>query len=243
MAPGRRRWTTVAASAAVLAAASTTAWAAVSTGDAPQTSATGLAAANTRQAAATPQATATAAPTLTPSVTSASATASASPSGSPLVATPAAPSSASVPGEGSRPAVPANRAPVSARDRASSADGEKNSTAKQATSVESAKVATRSKARVIASGRCGASFYDEPQMTASGERFNPSAMTAAHKSLPLGSKVRVINPSNGKDIVVRINDRGPYTGGRCLDLSEAAFSAIGNTGSGVMTVKYQVLAR
>ncbi|GAA2404586.1 hypothetical protein GCM10010404_73390 [Nonomuraea africana] len=79
-------------------------------------------------------------------------------------------------------------------------------------------------------------------MTASGERFDPSALTAAHKSLPLGSKVRVINPSNGKSVVVRINDRGPYTGGRCLDLSEAAFSTIGNTNAGVMTVKYQVLA-
>ncbi|MFC7715555.1 septal ring lytic transglycosylase RlpA family protein [Nonomuraea recticatena] len=79
-------------------------------------------------------------------------------------------------------------------------------------------------------------------MTASGERFNPSALTAAHKSLPLGSKVRVINPSNGKAVVVRINDRGPYTGGRCLDLSEAAFSTIGDTNAGVMTVKYQVLA-
>ncbi|MFC6899204.1 septal ring lytic transglycosylase RlpA family protein [Nonomuraea dietziae] len=98
------------------------------------------------------------------------------------------------------------------------------------------------KARVLSSGRCGASFYDEPQMTASGERFNPSALTAAHKSLPLGSKVRVINPSNGKAVVVRINDRGPYTGGRCLDLSEAAFSTIGDTNAGVMTVKYQVLA-
>ncbi|MEU7892063.1 septal ring lytic transglycosylase RlpA family protein [Nonomuraea sp. NPDC049152] len=95
---------------------------------------------------------------------------------------------------------------------------------------------------MVSTGRCGASFYDEPQMTASGERFDPSALTAAHKSLPLGSKVRVINPSNGKAVVVRINDRGPYAGGRCLDLSEAAFSAIGSTGSGVMTVKYQVLA-
>ncbi len=99
------------------------------------------------------------------------------------------------------------------------------------------------KYRVLSAGTCGASFYNEGQMTASGERFNPSAMTAAHKTLPLGSKVRVINPSSGKSVIVRINDRGPYVGGRCLDLSEAAFDAIGNTGSGVMTVKYQVLAR
>ncbi|MGP3958987.1 septal ring lytic transglycosylase RlpA family protein [Nonomuraea sp. 3N208] len=103
--------------------------------------------------------------------------------------------------------------------------------------------AAKPKVRVLSSGSCGASFYDEPQMTASGERFNPSAMTAAHKTLPLGSKVRVTNPNNGESVTVRINDRGPYIGGRCLDLSAAAFSAIGNTGAGVMRVKYEVLAR
>ncbi|WP_229811018.1 septal ring lytic transglycosylase RlpA family protein [Streptosporangium pseudovulgare] len=96
--------------------------------------------------------------------------------------------------------------------------------------------------RVISSGTCGASYYDEPQMTASGERFDPNAMTAAHKTLPLGSKVRVTNPANGESVTVRINDRGPYTGGRCLDLSRAAFSAIGDTGAGVMRVEYEVLA-
>ncbi|MEU4225729.1 septal ring lytic transglycosylase RlpA family protein [Nonomuraea sp. NPDC026600] len=103
--------------------------------------------------------------------------------------------------------------------------------------------AAKPKTRVLSSGTCGASFYDEGQMTASGERFNPSAMTAAHKTLPLGSRVRVTNPANGESVTVRINDRGPYVGGRCLDLSSAAFSAIGDTGAGVMTVKYEVLAR
>ncbi|WP_236005224.1 septal ring lytic transglycosylase RlpA family protein, partial [Nonomuraea antri] len=103
--------------------------------------------------------------------------------------------------------------------------------------------APKPKTRVLSSGTCGASYYDEPQMTASGERFNPAAMTAAHKTLPLGSKVRVTNPRSGKVVTVRINDRGPYIGGRCLDLSEAAFSAIGNTNAGVMTVKYEVLSR
>ncbi|MGI5288216.1 septal ring lytic transglycosylase RlpA family protein [Nonomuraea polychroma] len=103
--------------------------------------------------------------------------------------------------------------------------------------------AVKPKVRVLSSGSCGASFYDEPQMTASGERFNPSAMTAAHKTLPLGSRVRVTNPNTGESVKVRINDRGPYIGGRCLDLSAAAFEAIGNTSAGVMRVKYEVLAR
>ncbi len=88
---------------------------------------------------------------------------------------------------------------------------------------------------------CTASYYDEPQMTASGERFNPSAMTAAHKTLPLGSRVKVTNPRTGATVIVRINDRGPYVGGRCLDLSRAAFAAIGNLGSGTMTVAWQIV--
>lgn len=91
-------------------------------------------------------------------------------------------------------------------------------------------------ARVTAS--CLASHYHEPQMTASGERFNPRAMTAAHKTLPLGSRVRVTNPANGRSVTVRINDRGPYVGGRCLDLSTAAFSRIANPNKGVTRVTY-----
>lgn len=75
--------------------------------------------------------------------------------------------------------------------------------------------------------------------TASGERFDASAMTAAHKTLPLGTRIRVTNTANGQSVVVRINDRGPYVSGRCLDLSSGAFDAIGDTGSGTMTVSYQ----
>lgn len=77
--------------------------------------------------------------------------------------------------------------------------------------------------------------------TASGETFHAWGMTAAHKTLPLGTRIRVTNTANGKSVVVKVNDRGPYVGGRCLDLSAGAFSAIGNTGSGVMTVKWQRL--
>lgn len=86
---------------------------------------------------------------------------------------------------------------------------------------------------------CKASFYHEPQMTASGERFNPNALTAAHKTLRLGTRIKVTNPSTHKTVVVRINDRGPYVGGRCLDLSRAAMQAIGGINAGVVTVKWE----
>ncbi|WFE37698.1 septal ring lytic transglycosylase RlpA family protein [Micromonospora sp. WMMD998] len=95
--------------------------------------------------------------------------------------------------------------------------------------------------KVVDSGSCGASFYDEGQMTANGETFNPDALTAAHKTLPFNTKVRVTNPANGKSVVVRINDRGPYIDGRCIDLSRAAFAAIASTGLGEVDVRYEVL--
>jgi rare lipoprotein A len=106
---------------------------------------------------------------------------------------------------------------------------------------ETPRASRSSRAAVVGGKSCKASFYHEGQMTASGERFNPDALTAAHKSLPLGSKVRVSNPKNGASVVVRINDRGPYAGGRCLDLSRAAFDQIGSLDAGVMQVRYQVL--
>jgi rare lipoprotein A len=99
------------------------------------------------------------------------------------------------------------------------------------------------KPRVTRTGSCGASYYDEPQGTASGERFDPEALTAAHKTLPFNTRVRVTNPANGKSVIVRINDRGPYIDGRCLDLSRAAFRAIANLSQGVLrNATYEVLA-
>lgn len=71
----------------------------------------------------------------------------------------------------------------------------------------------------------GRQFAGRP--TASGERFNPAQMTAAHRTLPFGSKVRVTSQRTGQSIVVRINDRGPFHGNRLIDLSEAAAEAIG----------------
>jgi rare lipoprotein A len=95
---------------------------------------------------------------------------------------------------------------------------------------------------VTSSGTCGVSYYSDGQRTANGEQFDPNAFTAAHKSLPFNTRVRVTNPANGKSVVVRINDRGPYVSGRCLDLSRAAFAAIASLGAGVLpAARYEVL--
>ena len=84
-----------------------------------------------------------------------------------------------------------------------------------------------------ASAQCGrASWYALTSKTASGERMNPSALTAAHRSLPFGTKVRVTNQSNGRSVVVRINDRGPFVRGRVLDLSKGAAQQLGFVSSG-----------
>ena len=88
-----------------------------------------------------------------------------------------------------------------------------------------------------------ASYYWEPQALASGGRFNPNAMTAAHKTLPFGTKVRVTNRNNGESVVVTINDRGPYVGGRIIDLSKAAAHAINMQDSGVAPVTVTVLGK
>lgn len=81
---------------------------------------------------------------------------------------------------------------------------------------------------VPAFAQCGsASWYALTSKTASGERMNPAAMTAAHRSLPFGSKIRVTNQRNGKSVVVRINDRGPFIKGRVIDLSKAAAQELG----------------
>lgn len=217
-APGKRKWTALAAGVAVVAAASTTAWAAVANGDQPQTTnAIGLAAATTTPTAASTT------NAVTPSPSAKSETATPKPdSTTPKPST----SESTKPTTSSQPKPPSAAAPKTTKSP-----------------EHKPKPRATPKTRVISSGTCGASFYGDPQMTASGERFDPSAMTAAHKTLPLGSRVRVTNPNNGESVIVRINDRGPYVGGRCLDLSEAAFDAIGSTSAGVMTVKYEVLAR
>jgi rare lipoprotein A (peptidoglycan hydrolase) len=73
--------------------------------------------------------------------------------------------------------------------------------------------------------------------TSTGERFDPNELTAASKTFPLGSRLRVTNPDNGRSVVVRINDRGPFVRGRSLDLSHRAAQQIGLTGKGVGRVQ------
>jgi len=89
-----------------------------------------------------------------------------------------------------------------------------------------------------------ASYYGNElagNRTASGERFDPAQLTAAHRSLPFGSLVRVTNTSNGDSVVVRINDRGPFAHGRVIDVSTAAAREIGMHRSGTARVKLALL--
>lgn len=88
-----------------------------------------------------------------------------------------------------------------------------------------------------AAAQCGrASWYALHSKTASGERMNPSALTAAHRSLPFGTRLKVTNRNNGRSVVVRINDRGPFIKGRMLDLSKGAASRLGFISSGHTSV-------
>jgi rare lipoprotein A len=79
--------------------------------------------------------------------------------------------------------------------------------------------------------RVVATYYDVGHRTASGQVFNAAGYTAAHRSLPFGSRVTVANPQNGKAIVVEINDRGPFTSGVTIDLARGAANAIGMHGT------------
>ena len=90
-----------------------------------------------------------------------------------------------------------------------------------------------------------ASYYGNElagKRTASGEKFDPHGLTAAHRTLAFGSKVRVTNLANGKDVVVRINDRGPWGGGRVIDISLGAAKKIGLHKSGTAKVSMHLLS-
>ncbi|MGB5446917.1 MAG: septal ring lytic transglycosylase RlpA family protein [Psychromonas sp.] len=89
-----------------------------------------------------------------------------------------------------------------------------------------------------------ASFYHnkfQGKRTASGDIFRQNTSTAAHKKLPFGTKVKVTNLKNGKSVVVKINDRGPFVKGRVIDLSRSAFKAINGLSAGVIKVRIEVL--
>ena len=89
-----------------------------------------------------------------------------------------------------------------------------------------------------------ASWYGDRfhgRLTASGEKYDMHEFTAAHKSLPFGTKVKITNVRNDKSVVVTINDRGPYVGSRKFDLSKAAFHEIAQAGRGIITVRFEIL--
>src|SRR5690606_28346649 len=88
-----------------------------------------------------------------------------------------------------------------------------------------------------------ASYYKSGKRTANGERFDPNGMTAAHPSLPFGTRVKVVHLKSGRSVTVRINDRGPFVGGRVIDLSYGAAKTLGMTGAGVAKVSLQVVGK
>ena len=98
----------------------------------------------------------------------------------------------------------------------------------------------------LAASCSGASYYGYGdgyawRPMANGQPMNPDAMITAHRSLPFGTRLRVTNQSNGKSVVVRVTDRGPFVAGRSLDLSYGAFVKIASAGQGVANVCYSVL--
>jgi len=86
-----------------------------------------------------------------------------------------------------------------------------------------------------------ASYYKSGHRTANGERFLPMGLTCAHRSLRFGTKLKVTNLRNGRSVIVRVNDRGPFIRGRVLDLSLGAAQVIGLNASGVAKISYMVM--
>jgi len=89
-----------------------------------------------------------------------------------------------------------------------------------------------------------ASYYHDKfngRKTASGEVFDNSKLTAAHRTIPFGSEVKVTNLNNGKEVIVTINDRGPFHSSRALDMSKDAFDEIGDTDHGTIPVEYEIV--
>ena len=113
------------------------------------------------------------------------------------------------------------------------------STPGRSDAVESVRVATPARVQEGAISWYGARFHDAP--TASGERFDAAALTMAHPSLPFGTRVRVTNLRNGRSVVLRVNDRGPFTGRRVADVSHAAAALLGMVRRGVALARLEVV--
>lgn len=114
-----------------------------------------------------------------------------------------------------------------------------------ATFAQPAKHEGSEKAAAVKTIHGSASWYGgkfHGRRTANGERFDMNKLTAAHKSLPFGTKVRVTNRRNGKSVVVRINDRGPFVGSRIIDLSRGAAGAVDMIGTGIAPVIVEILS-
>jgi len=102
---------------------------------------------------------------------------------------------------------------------------------------------TKTNARALESGE--ASYYGHQfagRLTANGETFDPAGLTAAHRTLPFGSKVRLTNTGNGRSVVVRINDRGPFVEHRLIDVSSGAADMLGMIQSGTAQVKLELIS-
>jgi rare lipoprotein A (peptidoglycan hydrolase) len=109
--------------------------------------------------------------------------------------------------------------------------------------AQSSVIANKSELRPSLSGGSYAlaSFYSHGQRTASGEKFDPHDLTAAHRSLPFGTRIRVTNVATGQSVTVRVNDRGPFVRGRAIDVSSSAAKVLGITRQGVAKVKLDVV--
>lgn len=128
---------------------------------------------------------------------------------------------------------------VSERSQALASPLVSDELARSASSPVRTRVATAGGIQIASQGV--ASFYREGQQTASGEKFDGRELTAAHRTLPFGTKLRVTDVKTGRSVVVRVNDRGPYVRGRIVDVSYSAARSLGMIGKGVANVRLDVV--
>jgi rare lipoprotein A len=125
--------------------------------------------------------------------------------------------------------------------RQASLDHDRSSSSMMKRRVAAVRKQTSSGSRSETPSHGVASYYSQGTKTASGERFNALELTAAHPTLPFGTKLRVTNLSSGRSVTVRVNDRGPFVHGRVVDVSYSAADALGMVGKGVAKVKLDVV--